>query len=71
MERPRRQSIGSVYLGTSLKSLHNFHVQPVLVSLLPASFPAKPTTVLDLLLAPTLLAFLLRSLMLPQLLGDP
>ncbi len=43
----------------------------MLLSLLPASLPAKPTAVLNLFLAPTFLALLLRSLMLSQLLWDP
>lgn len=43
----------------------------MLASLLPASLPAKSTAVFDLLLAPTFLALLLRSLMLSQLLWDP
>lgn len=43
----------------------------MLLGLLPASLPAKPTTVLNLLLASTFLALLLRSLMLSQLLWDP
>lgn len=43
----------------------------MLLSLLPASLPTKPAAVLNLLLASTFLALLLRSLMFSQLLWDP
>lgn len=63
-------SLGITYW-TNPVSSRTTHTQLVLVSLLPASLPAKPTAVLNLLLPSTFLALLLRSLMLSQLLWDP